>query len=57
MGKHIGVGNINKNTIQTIKRAYVDEYSDVWVYVQTKAYDLAKHFRGNPDLKRRIGSL
>jgi len=43
--------------IQTIKRAYVDTSSDIWVYVQTKAYDLAKHFRGNPALKRRIGSL
>jgi hypothetical protein len=42
---------------QTIKRAYVDTSSDLWIYVQTKAYDLAKHFRGKPALKRRIGSL
>jgi hypothetical protein len=45
--------------LQSIKRAYIDPSQDVWLYVQTTAYDLVKHFRASRDtiLRRRLGSL
>jgi len=45
--------------LQTIRRAYIDSSQDVWLYVQTTAFDLIKHFRAGQDtvLRRRLGSL
>jgi hypothetical protein len=41
----------------SIMRAYINGSTDVWLYVFSTAYDLIKHFRGSPVLRRRLGSL
>ncbi len=41
----------------SMRRAYIDSRTDVWLYVETTAYDLVKHFKGDPILRRRLGSL
>jgi len=41
----------------SLARVYINSSTDVYLYVYTTAYDLVKHFRSNPVLRRRLGSL
>ena len=40
-----------------IERAYIDRSGRVWLLVSRVPYDIVKHFRGQPDLRRRLASL
>jgi hypothetical protein len=54
-----GLGSIHPLSVpvRSVERAYVDRDGLVWLLVESTAYDLVKHFRGNPKLWRRLTCL
>ncbi|MEM1988004.1 MAG: hypothetical protein QW362_06395 [Candidatus Caldarchaeum sp.] len=53
----LNAGHALSTPLREIERAYVDVDGYVWLMVKTRAYDLIKHFRGRPKIRRRLASL
>lgn len=43
--------------LSELERVYVDREGAVWLLIQSREYDLVKHFRGKPSIWRRLPCL
>lgn len=53
----LNAGHALSIPLREIERVYIDVDGFVWLLVRTRAYDLVKHFRGRPKIRRRLASL
>ncbi|MEM1988112.1 MAG: hypothetical protein QXI60_04590 [Thermofilaceae archaeon] len=53
----LNAGHALNLPLKELERAYVDVEGYVWLLVRSREYDLIKHFRGRPEIRRRLPSL